>query len=59
MLSPMLHNPSTKSIIILGVISVMNSLFNRIVMTKFFFDYPIVILMLQMAVTLFSIEMAR
>ncbi|KAE9554561.1 hypothetical protein FO519_002200 [Halicephalobus sp. NKZ332] len=55
----MLQNPSTRSVVILGVVSVMNSLFNRIVMTKFFFDYPIVILMLQMAVTLFSIEMAR
>lgn len=59
MLNSMFQNSSTRSIVILGVISVMNSLFNRIIMTKFFFDYPIVILMLQMAVTLFSIEMAR
>lgn len=31
----------------LGGIAMLNALFNRIVMTKFFFDYPIVIMMMQ------------
>ena len=59
MLHTVINSDSLKSIIVLGGISILNSLFNRIIMTKFFFDYPIVILMLQMAVTLFSIETAR
>uniref|UniRef100_A0AC34GS10 Sugar phosphate transporter domain-containing protein n=1 Tax=Panagrolaimus sp. ES5 TaxID=591445 RepID=A0AC34GS10_9BILA len=59
MLHTVMSSDSLKSVIVLGGISILNSLFNRIIMTKFFFDYPIVILMLQMAVTLFSIEIAR
>uniref|UniRef100_A0A0K0D3L1 Protein RFT1 homolog n=1 Tax=Angiostrongylus cantonensis TaxID=6313 RepID=A0A0K0D3L1_ANGCA len=35
------------------------SLLGKIVVTRFFFDYPIVILMLQMATTLFIIELLR
>uniref|UniRef100_A0A7E4V9C6 TPT domain-containing protein n=1 Tax=Panagrellus redivivus TaxID=6233 RepID=A0A7E4V9C6_PANRE len=55
----LLHNPAVRSIGILSVLAITNSLFNRTIMTKFFFDYPVVILMLQMATTLFAIEAAR
>uniref|UniRef100_A0A1I7XYH1 TPT domain-containing protein n=1 Tax=Steinernema glaseri TaxID=37863 RepID=A0A1I7XYH1_9BILA len=42
-----------------GVVSLIASTLNKIVMTKFFFDYPIVIAMLQMAITLIAIELLR
>ncbi|VDO23228.1 unnamed protein product [Heligmosomoides polygyrus] len=35
------------------------SLVGKVVVTRFFFDYPVVILMLQMAATLFVIEVLR
>ncbi|VDK47762.1 unnamed protein product, partial [Cylicostephanus goldi] len=35
------------------------SLVGKIVVTRFFFDYPVVILMLQMATTLFVVELLR
>ncbi|WKY03661.1 hypothetical protein Q1695_004985 [Nippostrongylus brasiliensis] len=35
------------------------SLVGKVVVTRFFFDYPVVILMLQMATTLFAIELLR
>ena len=44
---------------LLAGVSTINALFSRILMTKFFFDYPIVNLIIQMASTLFSIELAR
>jgi hypothetical protein len=53
------RSPQFKTMLIFGIISTVNSLFNRILMTKFFFDYPIVILMLQMACTLTAIELGR
>ncbi|KAK0400058.1 hypothetical protein QR680_003334 [Steinernema hermaphroditum] len=42
-----------------GIVSLIASTLNKIVMTKFFFDYPIVIAMLQMALTLIAIEVLR
>ncbi|KAK6747783.1 hypothetical protein RB195_000774 [Necator americanus] len=35
------------------------SLIGKVVVTRFFFDYPVVILMLQMATTLFIVELLR
>ncbi|KAK5972378.1 hypothetical protein GCK32_001422 [Trichostrongylus colubriformis] len=35
------------------------SLVGKVVVTRFFFDYPVVILMLQMATTLFIVELLR
>lgn len=47
------------SLLVYGAISIVNGLFNRVAMTKFFFDYPIVILLLQIAFMLTSIEIGR
>ncbi|KAI6215162.1 hypothetical protein M3Y94_00353000 [Aphelenchoides besseyi] len=59
MLTEYFRSSIFRSMAIFGLISTVNSLFTRILTTKFFFDYPIVILMIQMALTLFTIETAR
>ncbi|KAI6240859.1 UDP-sugar transporter-like protein [Aphelenchoides fujianensis] len=59
MLAEYLRSPIFRSMAIFGLIATGNLLFTRILTTKFFFDYPIVILMIQMALTLFTIETAR
>ncbi|KAF7634519.1 hypothetical protein Mgra_00006090 [Meloidogyne graminicola] len=48
-----------KSLFVFGTLNVINSLFSRIVITKFFFDYPIVISLFNMALLLSLIEFAR
>ncbi|KAL3119100.1 hypothetical protein niasHT_003883 [Heterodera trifolii] len=48
-----------KSLILYGGVSLVNGLLSRIVMTKFFFDYPIVLVIFHMALTLSLIELGR
>ncbi|KJH51041.1 hypothetical protein DICVIV_02802 [Dictyocaulus viviparus] len=51
--------PAIRSAIFYVVSTMFCSLLGKIVVTRFFFDYPIVILMLQMATTLFIVELLR
>ncbi|CAK5117374.1 unnamed protein product [Meloidogyne enterolobii] len=47
------------SLYLFGTCNVIHSLFSRIVITKFFFDYPIVISLFNMALILSLIEFGR
>ncbi|KAI3418910.1 hypothetical protein GPALN_008008 [Globodera pallida] len=50
---------AVKSLILYGGVSLVHGLLSRIVMTKFFFDYPIVLVIFHMALTLCLIELGR
>nr|CAD2138981.1 unnamed protein product [Meloidogyne enterolobii] len=54
-----LFGHSMKSLYLFGTCNVIHSLFSRIVITKFFFDYPIVISLFNMALILSLIEFGR
>ncbi|VDM55969.1 unnamed protein product [Angiostrongylus costaricensis] len=54
-----LMTPAIRSAVFYVGSTLFCSLLGKIVVTRFFFDYPIVILMLQMATTLFIIELLR
>ncbi|GMT24747.1 hypothetical protein PFISCL1PPCAC_16044, partial [Pristionchus fissidentatus] len=56
---PMLQSPAAKSAITYAGASLVTGIIAKILITKMFFDYPIVILMLQMATVLFSVELLR
>ncbi|KAF8372604.1 bus-12, partial [Pristionchus pacificus] len=58
-LPPMMQSPAAKSALIFAGASFITGIIAKILITKMFFDYPIVILMLQMATVLFSIELLR
>uniref|UniRef100_A0A1I7WMI8 TPT domain-containing protein n=1 Tax=Heterorhabditis bacteriophora TaxID=37862 RepID=A0A1I7WMI8_HETBA len=54
-----LQTTASKSAVVYVGTTLFCSLLGKVVITRFFFDYPIVILMLQMATTLFIIELLR
>uniref|UniRef100_A0A7E4VIB4 DUF4384 domain-containing protein n=1 Tax=Panagrellus redivivus TaxID=6233 RepID=A0A7E4VIB4_PANRE len=52
-------NDSVRGIVALLAIGVVNGLFNRSVLLNLYFDYPVVILMLQMAALIVGLKVAR
>ncbi|RCN50459.1 hypothetical protein ANCCAN_03482 [Ancylostoma caninum] len=54
-----LLTPAVRSSILYVGSTLFCSLVGKVVVTRFFFDYPVVILMLQMATTLFIVEFLR
>ncbi|KHJ87386.1 hypothetical protein OESDEN_12841 [Oesophagostomum dentatum] len=54
-----LLTPAVRSAFVYVGSTLFCSLIGKIVVTRFFFDYPVVILMLQMATTLFIVEFLR
>nr|CDJ88261.1 Drug/Metabolite transporter superfamily [Haemonchus contortus]CDJ97949.1 UDP-sugar transporter-like protein [Haemonchus contortus] len=55
----LLLTPAVRSAAFYVGSTVFCSLVGKVIVTRFFFDYPVVILMLQMATTLFLIELLR
>lgn len=56
---PQQDSSMRKCLVLYAVLTIITSLVGRVVMTRFFFDYPIVIEMMQMTVTLTVIEFGR
>ncbi|CAI5447085.1 unnamed protein product [Caenorhabditis angaria] len=54
-----LKTTSGRSLILFILASTFCSIMGKVIVTRFFFDYPIVILMMQTASTLFVIEISR
>ncbi|KAK6048853.1 hypothetical protein COOONC_13642 [Cooperia oncophora] len=55
----LLLTPAVRSAVFYVGSTIFCSLVGKVVVTRFFFDYPVVILMLQMATSLFIIELLR
>ncbi|GMS95914.1 hypothetical protein PENTCL1PPCAC_18089, partial [Pristionchus entomophagus] len=55
----MMQSPAAKSALAFAGASFITGIIAKILITKMFFDYPIVILMIQMATVLFTIELLR